>query len=87
MEENNEVEVEQEVQETQESSTENNSDGPDFDIKSALPILITVIVIIVLFFKMVIPALTPTDHSPSRIIEETQDGEYYDDQVRRLFGE
>ena len=79
----------QEAQETpeQNEAPANNSDtdeGSGFDLKAALPVLLTVVVVIILFFKMVIPALDPADHSPSKLIEETQDGKYYNDFVDRF---
>lgn len=82
MEENREEE--QEPQESTETSESKDDSGAGFDIKAALPIFIAMIAIIILFFKIVIPALVPADHSPSKVIEETQDGKYYDNFVNRF---
>lgn len=85
MEENKEEEQEvKEAQESTETPESKDDEGTGFDIKAALPIFLAMIVIIILFFKIVIPALVPADHSPSKVIEETQDGEYYDNFVDRF---
>ncbi len=75
---------EQETTESAETSESNDDGGTGFDIKAALPIFLAMIVIFILFFKIVLPALVPADHSPSKVIEETQDGEYYDNFVDRF---
>ena len=79
-----EVQETQEAQESPETSESKDDEGTGFDFKAALPIFLTMIAIIILFFKIVIPALVPADHSPSMVIEETQDGEYYDNFVDRF---
>ncbi len=82
MEEDKEV---TEVEQSEEQSiTKPKDEGSGFNIKAALPVLIAMVIIIILFFKMVIPALDPADHSPSRVINETKDGKYYEDFVDRF---
>lgn len=82
MEEDKEV---KEVEQSEEQSkAESKDEGSGFNVKAALPVLIAMAIIIILFFKMVIPALDPADHSPSRIINETKDGKYYEDFVNRF---
>lgn len=54
-----------------EQEVNNNEEDSQFDLKSALPIFITIIVIIASFFKIVIPALIPTSHAPSSILEDS----------------
>lgn len=46
-----------------------------FDLKSLIPFIITIIVILACFFKLVLPALKPTEHAPSSILEEST-GDY-----------
>ena len=60
------------------NSSENvtsNDDDISFDLKGMIPFIITIIVILVCFFKLVLPALKPTEHAPSSILEEST-GDY-----------
>ena len=58
---------------------DNDTDESQFDLKSAVLIFITIFVIIVGFFKFVIPALIPTSHAPSSILEDSTGENNYED--------
>lgn len=40
-------------------------------------IIITLIIVFILFFKMVVPALHPSDKGPTSVIVETQNGDFW----------
>ena len=60
-------------------NNDDNVDNSQFDLKSAVLIFITIFVIIVGFFKFVIPALIPTSHAPSSILEDSTGENNYED--------
>lgn len=61
------------------NNDDNNTDSSQFDLKSAVLIFITIFVIIVGFFKFVIPALVPTTHAPSSVLEDSTGDYVYED--------
>lgn len=65
-------------QTNQEQPMQNNSDdAPGFGIKTFLPIAIGLFFVILLFVKLVIPALLPNvDHSATGILEPTKERDY-----------
>ena len=58
---------------------DNDTDESQFDLKSAILIFISIFVILVGFFKFVIPALIPTNHAPSSILEDSTGESNYED--------
>lgn len=67
MEENNE-----EVTVTEES-TEKEETG--FDIKAVLPIFVGMALVAAFAYFFLLPALQKADHSPTSVIEQSQDGD------------
>lgn len=63
---NEEVDVTEEFTEKDETS---------FDIKAALPILVGIALVAAFAYFFLLPALQKADHSPTSVIEQSQDGD------------
>lgn len=64
-------------------SEENDNKENSKDLKWIFLTLLCLIFLVLLWFKVIKPALEPADHSPTSIIEESKDGDYLDE----FFGE
>lgn len=67
----------EEQQQVEQQVNTSSNEGSDFSIKTALPILLGLVIILILFFKFVMPALEDdVDHGATGILEPSTEQTY-----------
>lgn len=75
-----EKDVESKTDNISDVKTDKSQDGNrNFDIKTAFPIFIAMLLVGILFVKVVMPALSPGVLAPTTVINQSGNGDYFND--------